>query len=155
MRLLVEAQLLVEVDDSTSALDEALFVRDMRVELPFGAALSTELAVTRLIDASARRCDFCSQPGPVFEYECEDFVVDAPSPMSGVEEGMVGSWLACIDCSRCIELNSFDELTQRSLAHMPRAIRRDMRPYVSILQRQFKEHRKGPRIALEEKESKT
>lgn len=55
-------------------------------------------------------CDFCGEPGPVWDYDCAPFITDFDN--KDVYESPDG-WACCALCARLIEADDYDLLAQR------------------------------------------
>jgi hypothetical protein len=62
------------------------------------------------------RCDFCSEPDPVWSYPAKDILVIHPGP---ADQRSAGAWAACGLCYRLIESGDATGLANRSLEHFP------------------------------------
>lgn len=91
-------------------------------------------------------CDFCADPNPAWEFDCEDFDIEHEL---GPNQHLVGAWSACEPCKNMIERDDREGVAQRSVA---KEIERD--PHVAVIrdellvqvrafQAQFFEHRTG------------
>lgn len=80
-------------------------------------------------------CDFCSAPHPTWVYPCTTFTLGT--------YGSVGDWGACDTCHRLIDTGQWARLTDRAVAHQPKAIRSQARRWVGTLHRAFRQHQTG------------
>ena len=110
------------------------------------------------IDAGVGKhiCDFCSDPYPVWNYECPDYVVEEYPEVKAIaeREKMVstsrGNWAACGECARLIENKNWPFLAKRSALQIKKRYPdRELKQVVDIvshLQRTFKEHYTTKRV---------
>lgn len=93
-------------------------------------------------------CDFCGEPGPVWDYDCAPFVTDFDN--KDIYESPDG-WACCARCSALIEADDYDGLASRAMltfvkrhGYMSSGLRDRMR----AIQEDFRKHRVGERKAM-------
>jgi hypothetical protein len=109
------------------------------------------------VDLEGPRCDFCSDPNPVWIYPAEDF----PLGIAGVTSTLnisTGGWVACAPCSQHIDLEAYDQLAVRAIvAHYERnpEWRRTASPWKPLLEdyiiathQAFRDNRAGPKAGF-------
>lgn len=104
-----------------------------------------------LTDDEVRVCDFCAQSGPSWEYPALPFEMELTAVERVMSDGWgsAGSWAACEECHRLIEVGQWRQLANRCLDEgserpLPRELRRWVRTRVLALHQCFVAHRCGP-----------
>jgi hypothetical protein len=100
-------------------------------------------------------CDFCCAPEAGWRYPARTFdsrdlaLVDIALKRPFAQNGgsmtprSVGDWCACDACHEDIQRNRWDAIADRNLRGKPRFIRRELRPEIRRLHRQFQANRTG------------
>jgi hypothetical protein len=86
-------------------------------------------------------CDFCSDKGPAWDYDCLDFMIPP-------DHASAGGWAACTPCSDLIEADDYEGLYERALKFlefMPPAMAEAMRPRIRVMHGGFRKFRYGDR----------
>ena len=146
MRILVESTLIVEVPDDIDPLDEATYPDKVGITVPFGGVEYRAVSVTRIVTPADARCDFCGEV-PTYLYDADDFLTGIV--VDDVAEGSAGAWLACADCSWCIETNDFTNLRARALTRFQgEPAFEEMFVLLDEIYAKFRAHRRGERKVL-------
>jgi hypothetical protein len=97
-------------------------------------------------------CDFCGAPDPAWRYPATTFDqpdLTRPTPGSKHPFDMLtprscGDWCACPPCHIDIQAGRWDDIANRLLRGEPRDVRREAKPHIRRLHRQFLNNRTGP-----------
>ena len=108
-------------------------------------------------------CDFCSDPNPIWDYDCPDFIVGTERQTSRNDTLYVevsrSNWAACEVCGRLIEDKQWDNLHMRAATkiwvrhNMARKLD-DVLRQVRQIQAPFREHYSGTRVAYIKKQER-
>jgi hypothetical protein len=85
------------------------------------------------------RCDFCNEPGPIWNYPCEDFDM----AHNGQHAGFIGDWAACNRCHLNITKNEWGRIAERNAKASPGLGRNQVKRWVTALHAEFRKHRTG------------